>query len=190
MKFDVLIAMPDQAQCKLLHAIYSACPLVTHIEEVTNSEELYHRLKHTPPDFVVVQQPLLTDISLLPERHCVILAEQVDKDMLLAVTVHGIAYYFSDNPLPVAMLLAALDPTGASWMPECLVQAGLPTSHERLTHCQKRVFELRQEGLSYKAIAEQLQISVYTVKKHLEDARRKLRGHEQRIKYVFFSPKR
>ena len=121
----MLIAEPRETQRTLLCAIYSASRIVTHVEVVTNCTELLDQLENRPADFYVVHQSLITDIALLPEGHFVIVASELDNDMLTAAYSHDTRGYFLDNPLPAAQLLAALDPTGASWLPEYVVQTAL-----------------------------------------------------------------
>lgn len=174
MEWHLLIADPHQTRREQLCDLYSASPLVTHIDVATNCTELHDQLENKPTGFFVVHQSLITDITLLPEGHFVIIATELDNDMLIAAYSHD-GGYFLDDPLPSAQLLATLDPTGASWLPKYLAQAALPALNELLTPCQTRVFELWQGGISYSDIGEQLQISKHTVKKHLENARKRLR---------------
>ncbi len=175
MEWQVLIAEPRETQRTLLRTIYSASRLVTHVEVVTSCTELHDQLENRSTDFFVVHQSLITDLALLPEGHFVIIASELDNDMLIAAYSHGALGYYPDNPLPLAQLLAVLDPTGDSWLPEYLAQARSSSLNELLTPRQQQVFAMRQEGLSYKNIAEQLQISQHTVKNHLEVARERLR---------------
>ncbi len=182
MGLRLLIAAPRQAQREQLYAIYSASPFVASIDVATTSEELRYKLEHTPPNFVVVHQSLITDSALLPRDRFVILATAVDQTLLLVACSHGTRDYFLENPLPAVMPLAALDPTRAAGMPEYFAQAGLPPLDELLTPCQKRVFELQQKGLSYDAIGDHLPISKYTVKTHLKNARGRLRKYDLRRK--------
>jgi len=174
MELHLLIAEPRQAQRELLRTIYSASPLVTRIDEATNSEELQYKLEHTLPDFVVVHQSLITDISLLPRGHFVILATDLDQTMLLAAYHHGARGYFLDNPLPTAMLLAALNPTGVAWVLEYLAHAELLDVKKVLTAREQTILALWNEGLSSSAIGKRLVISNGTVKKELENIRTKL----------------
>ncbi len=104
MEWHLLIAALYQEQCEQLCTIYSASPLVIRIDQATNREELYYKLENIPVNFVVIHQPLITDISLLPEGHFVILAQKRNEDILVAACRHG-GHYFLDNPLPIAMLL-------------------------------------------------------------------------------------
>lgn len=152
-------------------------PLITHIDEATNSEELHYTLEHTPPDFVVVHQSFITNISLLPGGHFVILATDLDPTMLLAAYYHDARGYFLDNPLPVAMLLAALNPTGVTWVLEYVAHAESPGVKKVLTAREQTILALWNEDLSSSAIGKQLVISNGTVKKELENIRTKLQKY-------------
>ena len=179
MELHLLIAEPRQAQRELLRTIYSASPLVTHIDEAATSEELRDTLENMPPDFVVVHQSLITDISLLPRGHFVILATDLDPTMLLAACSYGTCGYgyFLDNPLPVAILLAALNPTGIAWVLEYLSRAESLDVKKALTAREQNILALWNDGLSSSAIGKRLVISNGTVKKELEHIRAKLRQH-------------
>ena len=181
MEWHVLIATPHRVQREELYTLYSTCPLVASIEYVTNSKDLSAKLEQTHQYYVVVHRSFVTDTFLLPKGRFVILAEKMNKDMLIAASNHG-GHYFLDNPLPVAMLLAVLDPVGAYRKPEFPTKTTLPPVKEVLTPCQLQVFELWKKGLTYKEIAAELQLSFHTVKNHLEDARKRLREHNLPVK--------
>jgi DNA-binding NarL/FixJ family response regulator len=176
MELHLLIAEPRQEQRELLRTIYSASPLVTRIDEAINSEELHYKLEHTPPDFVVVHQSLITDISLLPRGHFVILATRLDPTMLIAAYHHG-GWYFLDNPLPTVMLLAALNPTGVAWVLEYLTHAESLDVKKVLTAREQTILALWNEGLSSSAIGKRLVITNGTVKNELANIRTKLQKH-------------
>ncbi len=176
MELHLLIAEPHEAQRDHLCAIYSASPLVTWIEEATNRKELCYKLENAHPDFVVVHQSLITNISLLPRGRFVILATELDETMLLAAYRHG-GYYFPDNPLPTAMLLAALNPTGVTWVLEHLARAESLDVKKVLTAREQTILALWNEGLSSSAIGKRLVITNGTVKNELENIRTKLRQY-------------
>ena len=99
MELHLLIAEPRQAQRELLRTIYSASPLVSHIDEAATREELCDTLEHTSPDFVVVHQSLITDISLLPRGHFVILATNLDPDAARCMFLwHSWLWLFPGQP--------------------------------------------------------------------------------------------
>ncbi len=176
MELHLLIAVPRQAQRELLQIIYSASPLVISIDVATTSEELRYKLEHMPPDFVVVHQSLITDILLLPRGHFVILATELDETMLLAAYQHG-GGYFPDNPLPTAMLLAALNPTGVAWVLASLARAESLDVKKVLTAREQTILALWNEGLSSSAIGKRLVITNGTVKNELANIRKKLQKH-------------
>lgn len=190
MGLQMLIAVSDEAKLEQLCVIYSNSPLVTGIDEITNSEQLCHRLKNTPPDFAMVDQSLMSimNILLLPGGHFNLLAAKPDWDILIAGRNHGMRGYFLKNPLPLEGLLTAslslrgeqclLDPRLTSWALHCVSPVELPPVTETLTTREQQVLVLWNEHLSSRIIGEHLNISERTVKKHLENIRKKLREHD------------
>lgn len=177
MELHLLIAEPRQEQRELLGIIYSASPLVASIDYAVSCEELHDKLAHTPPDIVVVHQSFVTDIFLLPRGHFVILATDLDLEILQAAYSCGTRGYFLDNPLPVAMLLAALNPTGVSWVLEHLSRTESSDMTKVLTAHEQTILALWNEGLASSDISKRLIISNGTVKKELEHIRTKLQKH-------------
>lgn len=188
MGLRMLIAVLDQAQREQLCVIYSNSPLVTRIEVATSSEELYYKLENMLPDFVVVHQPWITNIALLPKGHCIILAKEPDWHLLIAVCKHGIRGYFLENPLPLeALLITSLTLKGREWSLDPRLTslalhyappAELPLITEILSTREQQILVLWNKHLSSRIIGEQLNISEGTVKKHLEHIREKLHKHD------------
>jgi len=107
----------------------------------------------------------------------VILATDVDPEMLVAAYSYGTRGYFLDNPLPVAMLLAALTPVGLSRVLEHISRAESSDMTKVLTAHEQTLLALWNEGLSSSDIAGRLVLSNGTVKKELETIRKKLQKH-------------
>ncbi len=189
MELHLLIAEPHEAQRDHLCAIYSASPLVTHIDEATNREELCYKLENVHPDFVVVNQSLITNIALLPLDSFIftIITAEPDIDMLIAAYRYGVRSYCLENPLPPAAFLTGLleseeqqivlGPRITSWVLEYIAHGELPTVKKVLTAREQNILALWNEGLSSSAIGKRLIISNGTVKKELEHIRAKLRQH-------------
>lgn len=187
MGLRLLIASPRQAQRERLCAIYSTSPLVTHIDEATNSEELHSRLENVLPDFVVIHQSLITKPSLLPKGHFVIIVAEPDWYILKAACKHGIRGYFLENPLPLEDLLTTsltlrgeqclLDPRLTSWALQRSSSAEPLTISAFLSLREQQILALWNEHLSSSIIGQRLAIKGGTVKKHLENIRKKLREH-------------
>jgi DNA-binding NarL/FixJ family response regulator len=188
MELHLLIADSHEAQREHVCTVFSTSLLVTRIDTVTTSEELYQKLTNNPAYFVVVHQSLITDMSLLPNGHFIILASQPDRNIVKAAREHGIRGYFLEHPLPLeGLLLAALTLHGKCWLLDLALSSWafdnetsdeLPPVATLLTDREQEVFALWNENLPCYAIAEQMGISEKTVKKHLENIRKKLREHD------------
>lgn len=140
-----------------------------------------------PPNFVVIHQSLITDISLLPAGCFVIIAQELDKDTLITAYKHGIRGYFLENPLPLEDLLVTalrmrggqclLDPRLTAWALHPVPPVDSVPVTELLSTREQQILALWNENLSSRGIGNQLNISEGTVKKHLEHIRKKLREH-------------
>ena len=98
MELSLLIADPRRIYRKGFCSIFSRDPLIASIEEAATAEELNTKLVKTPIEAVIVNQSLITDITLLPESHVIIIATQPDREVLLTASKHGLSGYFLDEP--------------------------------------------------------------------------------------------
>ncbi len=163
--------------------IFKEDPGVSRVDEVVTSEELKNRIKSQLPDLIVIHQSLLTDMQILSRGQFVILAAEVDKNMLLAAHASGALGYLSENAsaemLRMTLSLAEreflLDPAFTSWILYYINGDTLPSGNpEVLTVREQEIFELLRSGLTNHSIATQLGISESTVKSHIARIFRKL----------------
>ncbi len=166
-----------------LRAIFLDNPGVTEISEATTSEDLKKQLEQSMLDLVVIHQSLITDIEILPKGHCIILADEPNKNMLLAAHASGACGYLSESAsaelLRMTLYLTEgeflLDPSFTSWILDSVSSETLPSlTNEVLTAREQEIFYLLRAGLTYRSIADRLGISTTTVKTHVGHIFRKL----------------
>lgn len=183
MELHLLIADPRRMYRKGLRDIFSRDPLIASIEEAATAEELKGKLAVIHIDAVIVNQPLITDISILPESHVIIIAKQPDGHMLLTASAHGLNGYFLDEPdedllrkaLHYTKGICLLDPALTLWALHSERNSAENTQEIHLTICEQEILTLRKQGLTTCEIAQRRWIAPSTVKKHLQNAARRLR---------------
>lgn len=166
-----------------LRAIFLDTPDVIQVDEVLTSEDLQERLVSSPPDLIVIHQSLITDMAMLPRGHFIILADQLDKNMLLAAHVFGaVGYLFEHTSVELLRMTLCLtegdfllDPVFTPEILNYVCVDLLPSvATEALTEREQEVFNLLHNGLTNRSIATRLGISVTTVKTHVSHIFRKL----------------
>lgn len=183
MGLHVLIAEPHGILRMGLRTIFADNPLVEQVYEAATSEELQKHLTSYFLDLVVIHPSLITDIKLLPRGHFVLLAPVPDRNMFLAALDYGACGYLLENA-PADLMQKTLglvdegfvvDMALTSWIRGCIQDNTLlSASDEVLTAREEEIFHLVHEGLTNRAIAQQLHISESTVKTHIGHIRRKL----------------
>ena len=152
---------------------------------------MMQQLTFHAPDMVVIHQSLVTDISILPRDHFVILTDKPDLHILRDALAHGIRSYLLESTSADLLLMAVflakpmffLDPALALWLSERLSGESLPLVDDiMLTPREREVFHLLHDGLEDKEIAEQLCISHATVRTHVASILRKLHVRRQQLK--------
>lgn len=136
-----------------------------------------------PVDAIIINQSLFTDVSLLADKHVIIIADKPDRNVLLAASAHGLCGYFLEEPdedllrkavhLPDACCL--LDPALTLWALQQGTDGIECEQDTRLTTREREVLALRKQGRTIRQIAQECSISPKTVKTHLQNASRKLR---------------
>jgi DNA-binding NarL/FixJ family response regulator len=182
-----------------LRSTFLDTPNVTQVYEVVTSEGLQKQLAHSPLDLVVINQSLAIDMELLPRGHFVILAAQPDRNILLAAYTYGALGYLSEHTSAELLRMTLrliegdflLDPTFASGILDYMCIDTIPSvTSEVLTTREREVFDLIRAGLTNRAIANQLSISITTVKTHVSHIFRKLDIKRRPIKVVVTEPVR
>jgi DNA-binding NarL/FixJ family response regulator len=146
------------------------------IEEAISSESLKRKLTIRTPDFVIVHQSLITDITLLPKDHFAILASEPDEAIFLTARQHGLRAYLSDDPseylLHEILYLAPerflIDPGFIDWFMCLVANNGHHIAIQKsLTPREQEIVALLDQGISPEEIAEKLCIAVGTVRRHM-----------------------
>lgn len=183
MELSLLIADPRRIYRKGLRDIFSRDPLITLIEEAATAEELGNKLAAKSINAVIANQSLITDVSILPESHVMIVAAQPDQTIFSAVNEHGLNGYFLDEPdedllrkaLHYSDGYCLLDPRLTNWVLGLQIKDTGDEQNVHLTPCERAILTLRERGLKASEIAQLRSISQTTVKKHLQNAARKMR---------------
>jgi DNA-binding NarL/FixJ family response regulator len=202
MKKQLLIADPRAAFRHELRAMFTRPPEEEELEELheaaTNQELLDQLVTHTF-DFIIVNQSLVTDITILPCDNCMILAPQLDMLMLVAARTQGARAYLQENAsvslirqvaeLPPGIFLT--DPVVSAQVADYMAHHSLFSIHdEGLTTREREVFHLLLNGQRKQDIAEQLHISVNTIKAHTRSIYNKLNLNRYRMEIfsIFHDP--
>lgn len=194
MRPHILLADPREYHRRGLRTLFSAIPIVECIYEAATVEELKNCLASYTVDFVVIHQSLISASSVLPRKHFVIMAEELDKDLLRIARERGARGYLLDDPsiefLQVVLRIAEreggkgffLDPDLA---PDLLdtISRDDPASVDlsKLTPAERKVLYLMHDGLNYTEIAEQLSIATVTVRSHVHNILGKLGISRQQL---------
>lgn len=190
MKKQILIADPRTAFRQELCAMFIRPPEEEQIHEAATDQELLDQLAKHTFDLVIVNQSLVTDITILPCDNCIMLAPQLDMLMLFAARTQGARAYFQENAsvslirqvaeLPQGIFLTdpAISAQVADYMAHHLL---FSINDEGLTTREREVFHLLLNGQSKRDIAEQLHISVNTIKAHARSIYDKLKLNRYRM---------
>lgn len=193
MKKDVLIADPREAFRQELQAMFTSHSKDTQVHEAVTCQELLEHLKTRTFDFIIVNQTVISDITILPRGKYLILAPQPDMMMLHTAHTQGACAYFHENaPISLVRQIAEL-PQGifltdltVSAQPSQYLDHHLLFSinYEELTTREREVFRLLWNGFSKRDIAEQLHISENTIKAHVVNIYNKLHLNRNRLKIL------
>lgn len=179
---NILIAESCELLRIGLRTIFAEDQRVSNIHEATTSMGLEMQLRTHGIDLVVVNQSLITDITLLPMGNFVILASRLDMAFLKAAYKHKGRGYLSEN-VSAELLRTVLDPDERAFLIEpslthevmdSLFGDGFSTLDEEvLTPREKEIIALLREGLDRPTIARTLSIAETTLKTHIKNITRK-----------------
>lgn len=182
MSLNVLIAESHDVIRAGLHAIFSEDPRVTQVIEALNEEHTRNQFAKAKFDLAVINQNLVVDVSAIPMKNYIMLAEEPDIAMLRTVYRHGASGYLSINasadllktilrPEEKAFLI---EPTLAPLiMDHILDSKHSPIPDELLTPREKEIVRLLRAGLDRPSIARQLCIAETTLKTHIKNITKK-----------------
>ncbi len=181
---NILIAETREILRIGLRTIFVEDTRVSNVHEAATDESLKTQLLYSgcELDLVVINQSLVTDVSILPKGNFVILTNEPDLTILKAAYEHGARGYLSENT-SAELLRMILHPTEGSfliepklapWIMEYIF-GGMQTTitDELLTPREKEVISLLRGGLNRHSIAEQLSITDATLKTHIKNIARK-----------------
>ncbi len=185
MELHLLIAESRHIYRKGLRDIFARDPLIASIEEAATAEELQDKLSKTWVDAVIVNQSLIEDILIFLEIRVIVIATQPDRHVLFALSEHSLSGYLLDKPdidedfLRKALHLkkgyCLLDPALTLWALHSEMNGGENGQTVHLTTCEQEILTLREQGFTTQEIAQRRSITQTTVKKHLQNAARKMR---------------
>src|SRR5271169_4868214 len=80
MELKVLVASPSDILRAGLRTVLTEDKCIVQVYEAATKEEVKTQLHSKCPDFIVINQSLITDMASLPRGHFVILAAALDLD--------------------------------------------------------------------------------------------------------------
>ena len=182
MELKVLIAVSSDILRAGLRTVLAEDRHIVQVYEAATKEEFQAQLHSKCPDFIVIDQSLITDMTSLPRGHFVILAAKLDLDILQRAYKYGARGYLLENTS--AELLRAtlylqngaflIEPTIASYTMDYFLHGLRFTIHDELLSPREReIVRLLRDGIDRRTIAKQLCISETTLKKHLQHIKHK-----------------
>lgn len=181
----VIIAVSSAVYRKGLSSLFSGETEAYNVSEVETKYALICRLKTGQVDFVIVEQFLVRDMSILLESKFAVLAREPDKAYFLEAVACGARGYFLDtvstglikNAMNMQPGQCCLDPALTPWLAGLLSESELVRCNaSMLTPREREVLALKEQHLSTREIAERLCVSETTVKKHVQNILQKRRS--------------
>lgn len=178
MKSVVLIAEPQDVLRTGLKSIFLDDSYVAEVHEVTTEGELHLYLQKSKPDFIVINQVLISAVSQLHPLPFLVLAEEPDIERLQMAYKYAARGYLSISS-SVELLRASLRSTRHSFLVEPTLmprlmgtlfhKPQLRVKENILTPREKEIINLLREGLDRIVIANRLGIAEATLKVHLKN---------------------
>ena len=192
-KPTVLIAESREALRKGLCAIFAEEPGGALVTEAATSGDLKAQLEHQAFDLVVINQSMVTDLTIRPRGNFNLLATDPAVEMLLAARLHGARASLLDTAsaallrqtLQLAPRTFLTDPAVSGLLTEYLSHHLILTiSDEVLSAREREIFHLLWSGLGKRAIARQLHLSESTVRAHAAHIAQKLGLNRYQVKLL------
>jgi len=195
MGLHVVIVEESDTVRMSLYTPLSTVPVIDTIYEAKTYDEVEKQLATRFIDLLLIHQSLIEDITLLPRSRFVVLADELDTQMLLAASQHNACgYVLSENAsealLKITLRLAEkeginamlLDSTLISLLCNSTTDTSAPTTDITMfTKREREVLYLLRDGLRNPDIAQQLCISEATVRTHIARIYAKLGVTRNRI---------
>jgi len=182
MDLKILIAASSDILRAGLRTVLTEDRHIVQVYEAATKEEFQTQLHSKCPNFIVIDQSLITDMTSLPRGHFVILAAKLDLEILQRAYKYGARGYLLENTS--AELLRAtlylqngaflIEPTIASYTMDYFLHGLRFTIYDELLSPREReIVQLLRDGIDRRTIAKQLCISETTLKKHIQHIKHK-----------------
>ncbi|HEY4035373.1 MAG TPA: response regulator transcription factor [Ktedonobacteraceae bacterium] len=182
MELKVLVAASSDILRAGLRTVLTEDKCIVQVYEAATKEEVQTQLHSKCPDFIVINQSLITDMASLPRGHFVILAAALDLDTLQRAYKYGARGYLLENTS--AELLRAtlylqngaflIEPTIAFYTMDYFLHGlNFTIRDELLSPREQEIVKLLRDGIDRRTIAKQLCISDTTLKKHIQHIKNK-----------------
>jgi DNA-binding NarL/FixJ family response regulator len=182
MTLSILIAESRDILRAGLHAIFASDERVTTIYEASNREEVQKYLRDYAIDLIIINQKMISDITVLPPGRFVLLVADFSIATFLAAHKHRAKGYLLETSRAELFCTLLGLPTG-----EFLIEPSLTANiveyitndtrllikEELLTPREKEIVNLLRGGLDRNSIAQRLNISSATLKTHIKNIFRK-----------------
>jgi len=193
MRIRVSIVEDDRGTRESLTELLSRAPSLRFICAYSTGEEALQRLPADAPDVVLmdINLPKMNGIECvaqlkrhLPQMQVLMLTTYEEGDLIFDSLRKGASGYLLKN-LPPAELIQAIEQVNAGGAPMSMQVARKVVNHfqrikqpksdvEQLTKREHEILALLAKGFLYKEIADQLGISLSTVRAHLHAVYEKL----------------
>lgn len=201
MGLHILLAEPPNFTARKLQELIEASPVVESVELVVTEDELKNYLAFQTVDFVIVHQALVSDFSLLPRNHFLVIADKADKKVLLAVRDHDgrgylLARWIQDMIQSIVRVAAGeeaslflLGPSLSFEVVKALDEVkflapSIPVHLDVLAPQERRVLSLLHDGLSNSEIAERLCITNGSIRSYVSRIVHKLGMTREQIQHL------
>lgn len=189
MELKVLVAASSDILRAGLCMLLTEDKRIVQVYEAATKEEVQAQLHTKSPDFIVIDQALIIDITLLPRGRFVILAAKFDLEILQKAYKYGARGYLLENT-SAELLRATLDlengafliePTIASYTMDYFLHGlRFTIRDELLSPREQEIVKLLRDGIDRHTIAKQLCISETTLKKHIQHIKNKSNNSPQK----------
>ena len=193
MRIKVSIVEDNRGTRESLSELLGRSPALSFVGAYPSGEEALRRLPGEPPDVVLmdINLPHMNGIECvaqlkrqMPNTQVLMLTTYEESDLIFDSLRKGASGYLLKN-MPPAELIQAIEQVHAGGAPMSMQIARKVVSHfqqikkpesdvEKLTGREQQILSLLAKGYFYKEIADQLGISLSTVRAHLHAVYEKL----------------